>query len=82
MSLKLKRIDITATDNLARSFEVNSVEQLSECVNNQHNLKQICGYLYFDNNEKIVMENKNEAIRTLEHLHFSKVIHLNLYAAH
>ena len=82
MSLKLQRIDITATDRSARSFEVNSVEQLSECVNNQHNIDQLYGFLYFDNNEKIVMEDKEEAIATLEHLHFSKVIHLNLYAAH
>ena len=82
MSFKLQRIDMTATDRSARSFEIKSVEQLSECVNNQHNLSQIVGFLYFDNNEKIVMDNKADALSTLEYLHFSKVIHLNLYAAH
>ncbi|GAA6170729.1 hypothetical protein NBRC116592_03990 [Colwellia sp. KU-HH00111] len=82
MSFKLQRIDVTATDRSAKSFEINSVEQLSECVNNQHNLSNLFGFLYFDNNEKIVMDNKADALSKLEYLHFSKVIHLNLYAAH
>lgn len=82
MSFKLQRIDITATDTSARSFEVKSVEQLSECINNQHNLNDIVGYLYFSNNEKMQMDNKHQSLAIIEFLHFTKVINLNLYEAH
>jgi peptide deformylase len=82
MSMKLNRIQVTATDTSAQSFDINTVEQLSECVNNQHNIDQMYGTLYFDNNEKVVLDNKHQSLAILLFLHTTKVIQMNLYPAH
>jgi len=82
MNVKLNRIQSTATDNTAQSFDINTIEQLSECINNQHNIDRMYGTLYFNNNEKVVLDNKHQSLAILLFLHTTKVIQMNLYPAH
>ncbi len=78
MNVKLNRIQITATDNTAQSFDINTIEQLSECINNQHNIDQLEGALYFDNKQKLFFEDKQTALGAIIALHATDIIHLNL----
>lgn len=59
MSVKLKNVAFKATDSSAQIFDINTLEQLVECMNNQHNIDQLHGTLYFDNKQQLFFDDKN-----------------------
>lgn len=59
MSVKLKNVALKATDSSAQIFDINTLEQLVECMNNQHNIDQLHGTLYFDNKQQLFFDDKN-----------------------
>ncbi|APD85413.1 hypothetical protein BM527_04555 [Alteromonas sp. Mex14] len=78
MSVKLEQIEFKATDFSNNIFEINTLEQIVECINNQHNIEQLRGTLYFDNKQQLSFEDKQAFFGAIFALNIANIIDIKL----